>query len=153
MKGNIQLFVTGLLLGGLLISPVGAEVYKWIDEQGRVHYGDKPPEQGAREMQVDPGTGSGGPIPSDAQRRDKTQRLLRAFDEERRLKQQREQRQEAEAAERRQRCARARDRLRRYTHAGGLYEIDDQGNRRFLDDSRRRQAEERARRDVEKWCS
>ncbi|MGD8407640.1 MAG: DUF4124 domain-containing protein [Thiohalophilus sp.] len=153
MKGKIQQHITGLLLGGLLISTAGAEVYKWTDEQGRVHYGDKPPDQGARQMQIDAGNGSPGPIPSEAERREKTQRLLRAYDEERRIKQQQEQRQEAEEAERRRRCARARDRLRRYTYAGSLYQLDDQGNRRYLDDSNRQQTEERARQEVEKWCS
>ena len=152
MKWSIPRSIGGLLLAGLLITPAGAEVYKWTDEQGRVHYGDRPPEEGAQSVDVDPGSSSGSPVPSDAERRDKTRRLLRAYDEERRIKQQREQQEAARAAERQQRCAHARDRLRSYTQAGGLYELDDQGNRRFLDESRRRQAEARAAQDVSRWC-
>lgn len=153
MKRGIQRSIGGLLLAGLLITPAGAEFYKWTDEQGRVHYGDRPPDEGAQSVDVDPGSSSSSPIPSDAERRDKTRRLLRAYDEERRIKQQQEQRQEAEAAERQKRCARARDRLRRYRHAGALYDLDQQGDRQFLDHDQRRQAEARAARDVDKWCN
>lgn len=153
MKRTIQrISIAAFVLFLLSVSAAGAQVYKWTDEQGRVHYGDKPPEQGARTMQVDPGSASNSPVPSDAERRDKTRRLLRAYDEERRIKQQREQQHAAREAERKKRCARARDRLRSYTHAGGLYELDDQGNRRFLSDERRQQAEARAAQDVDKWC-
>lgn len=152
MKRKLQQLVCGLLLASFLGGAMAAEVYKWTDEQGRVHYGDKPPEQGARSVDVDPGPASGSPLPSDAERRDKTRRLLRAYEEERRIKQQREQRQEAKAAERRKRCAWARDRLRRYRQAGRLYDLDDQGNRKILDDSQRQQAEARAAQDVSQWC-
>ncbi|MDZ7661317.1 DUF4124 domain-containing protein [Thiohalophilus sp.] len=152
MKWNIQQLVSGLLLASLLSVSMAAEVYKWTDEQGRVHYGDRPPEEGASSVDVDPGPASGSPIPGDAERREKTRRLLRAYEEERRVKQQREQRQEAEAAERHKRCAWARDRLRRYKQAGRLYDLDEAGNRRILADSQRQQAEAQAARDVEKWC-
>ena len=34
-----------LLLLMLLASPVSAEIYKWVDEKGKVHYGDRVPEK------------------------------------------------------------------------------------------------------------
>ncbi|MDZ4203030.1 MAG: glutaredoxin family protein [Gallionella sp.] len=38
-----------ILLGLLLLAPAGAEeVYRWVDANGKVHYGDKPPAQAAR---------------------------------------------------------------------------------------------------------
>ena len=152
MKRSIQQVVCGSVLIGLLVATAGAQVYKWTDEQGRVHYGDKPPQQGAQTMEV-PSAGNGAAsAPSDDERREKTQRLLRAYDEERRIKQQQEQREEVEAAKRQRLCNQARDRLRNYARARGLYELDEQGNRRFLDDSGRQQAEARARQEVEKWC-
>lgn len=152
MKRNIQQFVSGLLFASLLTVSMGAEVYKWTDKQGRVHYGDRPPDKGAQSVDVDPGSSSGSPIPSDAERREKTRRLLRAYEEERRIKQQREKRQQAQAAERQKRCAWARDRLRRYQQAGRLYDLDEQGKRKILDDSQRRRAEARAAQEVSQWC-
>jgi hypothetical protein len=32
-----------ILMLALLATPVGADVYKWTDAQGKVHYGDRPP--------------------------------------------------------------------------------------------------------------
>ncbi|MFZ5843971.1 MAG: DUF4124 domain-containing protein [Pseudomonadota bacterium] len=43
MAWHHRLFFTGFML--LLSGVAAAEVYKWTDSQGRVHYGDKPPEQ------------------------------------------------------------------------------------------------------------
>jgi len=44
----------GLLLAGLAIATTGsAEVYKWVDEQGRTHYSDqKPADRAATAMDV-----------------------------------------------------------------------------------------------------
>ena len=40
-----QLLVTSLLLVLFIISPVShGQLYKWVDEQGNVFYGDSPPE-------------------------------------------------------------------------------------------------------------
>ena len=37
--------LTSLALVFLLLSPAGhAELYKWVDQNGKVHYGDSPPE-------------------------------------------------------------------------------------------------------------
>jgi hypothetical protein len=41
-----------------------AEVYKWKDKDGRVHYGDRP-KQGAQSVIVTPSSGSG--VPSEAE--------------------------------------------------------------------------------------
>jgi len=152
MKRCSQQLGTGLMLAAMLLVPAGAEIFKWTDEQGRVHYGDKPPEKGARSVDVDPGTSNGSPLPSDTERHEKTRRLLRAYEEERRIKQQREQHLQAEVAERRKRCAWARDRLRRYQQAGRLYDLDELGNRKILGDSQRQQAEARAAQEVRQWC-
>lgn len=47
-----SLFLPMLLL--LLAVPARAEVYRWVDAEGRVHYGDKPPAPGARPAQLPP---------------------------------------------------------------------------------------------------
>jgi hypothetical protein len=36
----------------LLALPVQAAVYKWVDEAGNVHYGDTPPIEGARQLEL-----------------------------------------------------------------------------------------------------
>lgn len=41
-----------LVLGLLLVLPVQAAVYKWVDGQGNVHYGDTPPIEGAQPVDL-----------------------------------------------------------------------------------------------------
>ncbi len=42
---KIHLLITSLLLVFLVASPVShGQLFKWVDEQGNVHYGDSPPE-------------------------------------------------------------------------------------------------------------
>ncbi|MFZ9038488.1 MAG: glutaredoxin domain-containing protein [Gammaproteobacteria bacterium] len=43
---NPSLLVTSLLLVLMFLSPVTqGELYKWVDENGRIHYGDSPPDK------------------------------------------------------------------------------------------------------------
>ncbi len=43
---KLSLPVTSLLLVLMLLSPVTqGELYKWVDESGRIHYGDSPPDK------------------------------------------------------------------------------------------------------------
>ncbi len=45
---NIRSFLAALTLSALLASPAGfAQLYKWVDDQGKVHYGDSPPDSAA----------------------------------------------------------------------------------------------------------
>jgi glutaredoxin len=40
-----QIFIAGLFLFTLLLSTAAvADLYKWVDDQGKIHYGDKPPK-------------------------------------------------------------------------------------------------------------
>lgn len=143
-----------LLLGWVSLAPASG-VYKWVDEQGRVHYGEKPPARvQAQEMQLKTAPVDDTPIEDDdAARSDQAQRLLRAYDEERALKKEQQQKSREEQAKRERNCALARDRVRRYETAGGLYNLDKDGSRRTLSDAERAASERRAQEDVARWCN
>lgn len=40
-----------MLITALAAAPVGAELYKWVDADGNVHYSDKPPPANARKTE------------------------------------------------------------------------------------------------------
>ena len=45
---GLRTFLAALVVSALLASPAGyAQLYKWIDDQGNVHYGDSPPDGAA----------------------------------------------------------------------------------------------------------
>jgi hypothetical protein len=137
----------------LVVLPAAAEVYKWTDAQGRVHYGDRAPDQDVKPMDINPHGNSTSGVADDARRQENTRRLLRAFDEENRIKQEQQRKQQARESQRAKRCAEARDRRSRYRDARALYDFDKQGRRYFLSEEQRRQAEARAVRDVRQWCT
>ena len=63
-----------MLLALLLAGAVTAAIYKWVDEEGKVHYGDShPPESEAEQIETAP-----GPSEKEIQRsRERTKRLIR----------------------------------------------------------------------------
>ena len=92
-----------LLVLALLLSLSGtglAGIYKWVDEHGKVHFGDSPPpEQGAEVVRTAP-----APDAEDVQRsREKLDRLLQQQQTSARQRERAEQdRREAQAAGRRE---------------------------------------------------
>jgi hypothetical protein len=143
-----------LLLGWSSLASASG-VYKWVDEQGRVHYGERPPARAqAQEMQIKEAPLEELPVEDDgAARSDKTQRLLRAFEEEREQKKAQQQKQRDEQEKRQRNCALARDRLRRYQNASSLYNLDKQGERHALSDAERTASEQSAQQEVARWCN
>jgi hypothetical protein len=138
------IFVLLLLPGAL-----AAEVYKWTDSQGRVHYGDRPGSGSARTLTTDTRDRGLG-LDADASR--EQQRLLQALDEERRAEGAARAEAAQEAAKRERNCAHARDRLRIYRNARYLYDPQADGGRRVLSEQERTAAQARAEQQVRQWC-
>ena len=131
----------------LLAHPaVAAEVYRWTDEQGRVHYGERPPAQGAERLDL-PATGSPSTTPdaSATERRARQQRLLDAYAYERERKQAAQAEAAAREQELAQECARLQRYWRRLSFSGPIYIKGDAGERRYLSDQQRAAEIERLR--------
>jgi hypothetical protein len=137
-----------IIAAAMAMGPVSAaEVYRWTDADGRVHYGSRPPQDaaGARSVELPeaPGGAARAADLDSAQRRDRQRRLLEAYSHERRQK----QAAAAESAERRQeqerRCRALQAQWRRLAFSGPVYFKRDDGTRDFLSDERR--AAEQAR--------
>lgn len=128
------LFALLMLLPALTL----ADYYQWRDAQGRPHFGDQPPA-GARDVkQIQNGSAAGKPEgiapASDAERRQRTQKLLDAWQAERKASEREEERSRAAATESRQRCAALRDHLRYLETTPRLYRLDEKGERVFISD-------------------
>lgn len=143
-----------------LSSPAVAEIYKWVDEHGQTHYGEKPPEhRKSKQVYIRPAPVS---VPSqeatttkphdNSSRLERQKKLIRSMSEERRQKKQQKQREEKMQKARQRNCAIAKDRLRRYQNSSAVYRVDDKGNRVFLPNSEREKSIERSRAEVKKWC-
>lgn len=140
-----------LLLSCLYLSSnASAEIYKWVDDQGRTHYGDRPANQ-ADSLEVD--VSKKGHMDSDVDRAEKRQRLLNAMQEDRLREQQEADKQREQQQHAQRRCIYAKDRLKQYERAGYLYRLDKDGNRVVTSTEKREQMTEQLRKDIRKNCN
>lgn len=128
-----------------------AGVYKWVDEQGRVHYGDKPISTGADELTI---KDQPAPNPSAAStsRKEKQQQFLRAREDERKEKQQAAAEEKQKRAEAKRKCERAERDYKKYHNAGSIYIKGKDGEREHLSFKEREAYEASIAAEVKKWC-
>jgi len=140
----------GILLVTLLACmPSHAAIYKCIDAHGDTRYSDEPC---GHNPTVFVPKSAPAPAADVAERKDKTQRLLRAYDVENAERQRQETAARTARAEAEKNCVDARDRLRNITGARALYRLDEEGNRVVLSFDERAAAEKQTRAAVAHWC-
>ena len=131
-------------------------VYKWVDSNGKVHYGDRPPTASkSKSVDVAPPSGANTNALSEAERAERRRQLLHAFEAERveRAKKRAQKRAMAEKRKQRQReCAFAREDLDRLGRAGYIYDYDHTGQRRILSDDEREAYVQKFKDGVSKHC-
>jgi len=152
---NRAFFVTtivALLLPlAMMAEAQAAGVYKWTDESGQVHYGEKPPASDAEVKRV--------PIdkapPSSANAQERLMEYQRELDSsmEERAKSEEEQAvAQKNKAIQQKNCETARSRLSKYDTAGRIYSKGGNGERQYLDEKQRAEERKQAQALVDKWC-
>lgn len=147
----IQVFASWVaLVSALWVAELAAaeEVYKWVDEYGKVHYGDRPlpGAQSVRLRDVPEVT------PPPREREQKRERLLQVLEEQRQEKRGEVEAKKKQKEERERNCTLAKDQLRNYEQAGYIYDIDKKGNRIIYDEEQKSAAVQTARDAVKQWC-
>ena len=141
-------FVFAAALGALSAS-ASAQLYKWIDQDGKVRYGDVPPP-GAQVQRLKPPPGAApAPAPSAAAKpADKGEKAGKRPEEA-----QKDQAQaEKEAEAKRENCARAQETLRTLESGQRIARVDAKGERYYLEDAQIAQEVTKARQSVQQWC-
>ena len=150
-----------LLLAGLAASGsvMASNIYKWVDAEGNIHYGDRPTgaavasttpvEQVAiasrrtDKAQVDAGVEAR--LERQTQRSESRTAAADAKKEAEEL--------QAKADERARKCTTYRERLEKFTNSRRLYRVDDSGEREYLDDSQMDEARALVQKQVQDYCS
>ncbi len=147
--------VSGLWV--LLLLPVQAEVYKWTDEHGRVHFSDRPPSEDTPEYQLRTPAAKASPVLpeslTEAERRARQKKLSDSLQADRREKEQADARRKEQQAKREHNCMVARKQLSATKKYNKIFEYDQQGNRVYYDDAKKQQYLESKRAAVRKWCN
>ena len=142
-----------LLLTALMVAvTASAGIYRWVDENGYVQYGDRPPSDvnASNEVVIRKQAPDSGPARVD--RKQSRERLLEQYQRERDEKKGKAAKQRQQKERRKKRCAYARTRLTEYQEHGGLYERLPNQKRRYLSDQEREAEIAKARQEVKKWC-
>jgi hypothetical protein len=153
MKAGFQL---GIAMCLFLVLPVQAEVYKWIDEQGRVHYSDRPPTEDAPAYHLRTPTSadddSPRSTPTDAERRARQKKLSDSLEADRREMEQAESKRKQQQAKREHNCKLARRDLNAAQRTNRIFDYDQQGNKVYYDEVQRQKFIAERRVAVSKWC-
>ncbi|MGW8229274.1 MAG: DUF4124 domain-containing protein [Gammaproteobacteria bacterium] len=150
-------FVVLLISFICLVTPLQAEIYKWTDEQGRVHFSDKPADNDTPPYPLRiPAAASGGTpdggTPTDAERRIKQRKLMESLETERLEKEQAAAKQRQQRAMRDRKCQYARAELRASKEANLIYDYDAKGNKVYLNETQKQKYFESKYAAVQKWC-
>lgn len=135
----------------LVSSPASAEIRKWVDEDGQVHYEDAPKGAGgARQSATEEDSGQG--LTPERERLQKQKRLLEAMESERSARRQEKEKADKERREAAARCEAARHELSRRRNAGYLYRKGKDGEREVFTDEEHAGSIAEAEAAVKKSC-
>jgi len=115
-----------------------ATVYKWIDEDGQVHYGSRAQSKAAKKLKIKKHKIDVDEIDTLV---DKDKKLI--------LEKEKKEQQELNII----RCNASKAQLKRYENSGALYDLDEKGNRILLHKKQYEKAMTQAKARVKKWCN
>jgi hypothetical protein len=142
------------LLAVLSALPCGlpaAEIFRWVDADGRVQFGDRPPADASAEpVDVDAEESVSGDL---EERQEGRARVLEVMEHDRTEQSRAASESQQQETSRREKCRMATDRLQQIETARYIYEpTADPENPRILDDTERAAQLSRAQQDIRKWC-
>jgi hypothetical protein len=144
--------------------PASAQMYKWVDSNGQVHYSDKPPPSNVKTEELRPAaqastpaaTAEGGAKKGAAKSGPKSLAEQEQAFEKRQADEAKAQKEQAtkdaEAHDRAENCKRAKAALANLELGGRQTRIDAKGERVFLTDEEITQATSRAQQEAAEVC-
>ena len=140
-----------ILISSIVASfSIQAEVYKWTDKQGNVHYTDRSVKDSS-EMNVYTEGNKNKPAGTN-DRTEKRRKLIDAMKEDRKEKEKLKKEGQKRKKKLKRQCQWAKDRLQGYETAGGIYNLDKEGKRVVLSDKERNNITKKLRSDIKKHC-
>lgn len=140
-----------LAVGILVTMHTAADgIYKWVDEEGRVHYGEKPPPGNAEKIEIRDTPGTAPSVRQYSVDRDK---LLQIMEEERLQKQAEERKAEQESQALVEKCATIEKRLAGLQRGGRFYTSDENGERVYLTEEEVTAEVNRLQKAQEQYCN
>ncbi len=143
----LRLFIFSVVI---VLPPASAQVYKWVDKNGKTHYGDKAPGKDTETLNLQ----KQPQLDEDHESRTvKQRRLLEIYSEERAENAQRKAEIANEKLKRKTECQKARKDQLDIAKATFLYKkSDDPNNPIIYSEAERAEASQRVADKIKKWC-
>lgn len=136
----------------LACADAGAALYKWVDEKGVTHYTEQPPpDRKSTRIEIRSDGPAAAPEKADSWKEKEVELRRRRLEQER-AQETSDAKAKNEAAQRRYHCLRARDALETLAPGHPVYQLNDKGERVYLEDAQREEQLKRWRKEAETWC-
>jgi hypothetical protein len=141
-----------LFLGSLAFMGLAhAELYKWTDSQGKVHYTDQPPTVNAQTVKHPQAGQTEATTQATKSLSDKDQAYQKRREEAEQARQKAEKDAEQERIQR-ENCAKARNNLNTLQNRSRVYTTNAAGQRTYMDDAARADALANSQKAVSDFC-
>lgn len=140
----MRLLLCLLLVPGL----VSAEIYRWTDANGQVHFGQRPAAAGAEQIVVKPQV-----VERDQSTREREERAARFYDARREEQAQASAVAAEQQVKRAEECRELRKRLASIPEGRSYYRTDADGQRSYYSDEQLDTARQQLQRQVSERCS
>jgi hypothetical protein len=166
LKAEEELTMLRVLLAGLLLAVAAtapAQMYRWVDKDGRVRYSDQPPPAGIKGTTLQPAPLNTVPSPAgdDAAAKDAKKGPLTPAEQEAEFRKRQMAAQKArekdelgqkDAQAKQENCTRARQSLATFESGIRISRVGADGERYYLEDAQRNAEMEQARQQVSAAC-
>ena len=133
---------------------VAGEIYKFVDDDGNVHFVDRPSGQSGEErLQLSYARTSNSAVDSQIKSRQQYEEAREKRREEQMTQREAEEALRVEARQREAKCQEHRALLESYLQARRLYRENDSGEREYLDDSQILEARRKVEEKIAETCS
>ena len=140
-----------ILVLSLVITPVSAGVYKWTDEDGNVHFGDRPANlDSATEITIRSDNNTG--VTNSSGNKKEREYLLRKIEEEKLADVEKRKKRSAEEKKRKKRCNYYKSRYQSHIQSNRTYRTSPEGERYYLTDEERAARKKKLSKNVAKYC-
>ena len=135
-----------LMVSFFFAAAASAQTYKWVDQDGKVRYGDVPPP-GVKATPLRPPPAGAAPAPSPSAAAKKPVAKKGPEDAQKQADA------EKEAKVKQENCGHAREALRSLESGERIARTDAKGERFYLEDEQIRQERAKAQQTVQQWCN
>lgn len=154
MKGKRIVLSCAVMVLTIASGAMANEIYKWTDENGDVHYEDRPTGAESEErLDITYRRTDGSAVQKRVHARIEAQTSRREAESVAAAAQQEAADNAVAETERKEKCDRSRARMESYLQSRRLYRTDENGERVYLDEAQRQDARQKAEEQIARFCS